>query len=625
VAADLCALYLIDSATSALLCAAATGWPDTFATSLQRLPRNGFCQEAIAAGRLIIIEDVQKDTRRDPFLKSCKRAGVRALWMIPLTIAGGEALGCLALYSHTPRRPQAQELEWAQVYARNAALTIDNARLREQASRDRAQLQSVLDQMPEGVLIARAPDGETVLMNRAGLVMAGALPKKLAVADYAQLWTLQYMDGSQIQLSEWPMACALRGESLLNKPYRYALANGGVRYYLINAGPLRRDDGTIFGGIVIFRDITDEQLAADALRESEAKFRHIYENAPVMMHSIDEGGYICNVNRKWLEETGYTRDEVIGRRADFLMVPESAARALTEVLPRFWREGFVRDEPYQYVKKDGTIIDVVVNCDATTDPSGKRISLSVVHNVTEQRRAEKALRATEEKFSKGFAASPLPMSIRRLSDGCFVDVNNSYLRVIKRTREEVIGRTPVELGLWADPAEHDRLMDAIRENQSVRNLELNFSYRPGRNSISLFSADVIELDGEPCMLTVANDITKRKEAEAKLQASEAEMRALFAAMTDVISVLDVEGRCLKIAPTNPAFRFMPNEQVIGKTLHEIFPTVQADFFLDAVRRALTEAQPVNVEYSLIINDAPHWFTARVAGDLRCNDRCHSAD
>src|SRR5262249_10844037 len=153
------------------------------------------------------------------------------------------------------------------------------------------------------------------------------------------------------------------------------------------------------------------------------------------------------------------------------------------------------------------------------------------------------------------------MSIRRLADGRFVDVNDTYLRVIRRPREEVIGRTPVELGLWADPADHDRLMDVVRKQKSVRNMELNFTYRPGHNSISLFSADVIELNGEECILTIANDITKRKEAEAKLQASEAELRALFAAMTDIIFVLDDEGRCLKIAPTNPAFNFKPQAEV----------------------------------------------------------------
>ncbi len=126
--------------------------------------------------------------------------------------------------------------------------------------------------------------------------------------------------------------------------------------------------------------------AEEALRIEEATFRHIYELSPVMMHSIDENGFICNVNRTWLEMTGYSREEVIGRKADFLMTPESAERAFSAVIPRFWRDGRVRNIPYQYVRRDGGIMDVLLDCDAVTDPTGRRISLSVVRDVTREQR-----------------------------------------------------------------------------------------------------------------------------------------------------------------------------------------------------------------------------------------------
>jgi PAS domain S-box-containing protein len=147
--------------------------------------------------------------------------------------------------------------------------------------------------------------------------------------------------------------------------------------------------------LIIIRDVTDRKRAEEALRESEAKFRHIYENAPVMMHSIDFKGKICDVNRKWLEKTGYKREEVIGQDAKFLMTPESSQRAKS-VIPQFWSDGGVRDIHYEYIKKNGTVIDVLLNCDATTDPSGKQMSLSVVRDVTEQKQTEKALKKAIE-------------------------------------------------------------------------------------------------------------------------------------------------------------------------------------------------------------------------------------
>jgi PAS domain S-box-containing protein len=113
-----------------------------------------------------------------------------------------------------------------------------------------------------------------------------------------------------------------------------------------------------------------------------------------MMHTVDELGIIRDVNCKWLEELGYSRDKVIGRRHDFIMTSESVERSRLTVLPEFWRTGQVRNVPYQFVHKDGAIVDVMLDCDATVDDAGRRISLSVVRDVTEQKRAEQQLKTS---------------------------------------------------------------------------------------------------------------------------------------------------------------------------------------------------------------------------------------
>ena len=142
------------------------------------------------------------------------------------------------------------------------------------------------------------------------------------------------------------------------------------------------------------------QLQREHQTLSEAKFQHIYDNSPVMMHSIDSDGTICNVNKMWLETTGYNREEVIGRRADFLMTPESSERAFKTVIPQFWRDGFVRDIHYQYIKKSGEIFDVLLNCTATIDPQGKKISLSVTRDITDKLRVERELKAYQESLEE---------------------------------------------------------------------------------------------------------------------------------------------------------------------------------------------------------------------------------
>ncbi|CAN5622807.1 hypothetical protein BH10ACI3_BH10ACI3_09730 [soil metagenome] len=112
------------------------------------------------------------------------------------------------------------------------------------------------------------------------------------------------------------------------------------------------------------------------------------------------------------------------------------------------------------------------------------------------------------------------------------------------------------------------------------------------------------------MLQAENRRAKR-ETEMALKASEAEMRALFAAMKDVILVLDYEGRHLKVAPTNPAHTYSRGTYRIGKTVHKIFPAAIADFILANVKRSLDEGRTLNVEYTVPIDGKELWFDGTV--------------
>lgn len=108
------------------------------------------------------------------------------------------------------------------------------------------------------------------------------------------------------------------------------------------------------------------------------------------------------------------------------------------------------------------------------------------------------------------------------------------------------------------------------------------------------------------------DITEHKQAELAQQASEAKLRAIFAAMTDVILVLDEQGRYLEIAPTNPALLYRPAQNLFGRTLHEIFPSEQAEAFLGHIRYALEHNETVLTEYTLQLDNQEHCFSAAIS-------------
>ena len=134
-------------------------------------------------------------------------------------------------------------------------------------------------------------------------------------------------------------------------------------------------------------------------------------------------------------------------------------------------------------------------------------------------RSEAALHRSEERFAKAFRATPDSIILSSLNDGRYIEVNDSFLRNTGYSREEVIGHTSTELGLWLDAVERERFVQLIRQNGTVRNFETRHKTKTGVMGVSLISAEIIEMEGQPCLLSVSRDITDRKQAEELLQAA----------------------------------------------------------------------------------------------------------
>jgi PAS domain S-box-containing protein len=145
-------------------------------------------------------------------------------------------------------------------------------------------------------------------------------------------------------------------------------------------------------------------------------------------------------------------------------------------------------------------------------------------------------------------------------------------------------------------------------------LEKRYIRKDGNLMWGHLTSSVIRSDDEKpeLMVGMVEDVTERREAEEKLQASEAELKALFAAMYDLVLVLDRDGRCLRVASANPSLLYKPAGEQLGKTLHEILLPDKADLLLGHVHRALEAGQTVGVEYSLTIEGREKWFSANVS-------------
>lgn len=144
------------------------------------------------------------------------------------------------------------------------------------------------------------------------------------------------------------------------------------------------------------------------------------------------------------------------------------------------------------------------------------IAVYLARVAIERQRTHDALLMSEARFAKAFKANPQPMSITTMTDGRYLDVNESFLAVSGYSFDEVINRTSLELNIWETPTDRASFLETLKAQGSLRNRELKFRKKDGSLRVLLSSAELLELDGEPVILMASTDITERKQAEQSL-------------------------------------------------------------------------------------------------------------
>ena len=165
-------------------------------------------------------------------------------------------------------------------------------------------------------------------------------------------------------------------------------------------------------------------------------------------------------------------------------------------------------------------------------------------NLRAQQQAEAALRASEARFAAAFRASPACLTITSLNDYKFRDVNDSFLKMLGYQRTEVVGRTSLDLNMFANPAERDRVLRLSRAEGGAHAYELELRTKAGESRTVLFSTAEVEFDGEPGVLAMLFDNTDRKQAEQALARERTILQASIEGMGDGLIVSDVSGKFL---------------------------------------------------------------------------------
>lgn len=356
-----------------------------------------------------------------------------------------------------------------------------------------------------------------------------------------------------------------------------ASIHSGERMYLKMDGtaiPVQVEAGRIMWNgkpaiLGLFSDITERKQAEQALRESEERFAKAFRASPhpIGITEVTTGRCI-EVNDACLESFGFRREEVIGNTTLMLGIwPNLEDRV--RVIERLKAGQPVRNMEFALKIKSGALRYFLTSADLA-ELNGTLCVVTVANDITDRKRAEEALRASEERFAKAFRASPHPVGITEMATGRCIEVNDACLRLFGFRREEVIGNTTLMLGIWPNPEDRARLVERLKAGEPVRDLAMTVKTKGGDLRHVLVSSDVAELNGTLCLITVGNDITERKKAEDALRASEERFAKAFRASPHpvVISELD-SGRVVDANDVAYQVYGYRKEDVAGQTTLQV--------------------------------------------------------
>ncbi len=343
---------------------------------------------------------------------------------------------------------------------------------------------------------------------------------------------------------------------------RFIRKDGKVVWTHLSAGCVRKPDGRVDHYIAMVEDITGVKQAEAALRDAETRYRLLFEHSPDGILIIDPAtARPLEFNETSHRQLGYSREEF----SDLSIFDLEAAETPEETrsrIARVMQEGRADFETQQRTKQ-GEIRDVQVTAQIT-EILGQPVYHCIWRDITDSKRAVKALIKSEEKFRKAFYTSPDSVNINRLDDGMYVSINPGFTRITGYTEEDIIGKTSIECNVWENVEDRQRLVAGLKKDGEVVNLEATFRVKGGDVRYGLMSASIIDLDGVPHVLSMTRDITDRKRAEEALKESENKYRLLADNVNDVIFVLDMNLNYTYVSPSVKILRGYEPEEVLKR-------------------------------------------------------------
>ena len=364
--------------------------------------------------------------------------------------------------------------------------------------------QEVFNASNDAIFIHEASSGAIVDVNTATLQMYGLTRQdvpRLNIGDFS-LGDPPY---SQAEAAEWVRKAAVLGPQRFE--WMAKRKNGELFWVEVNLKSvvIGKQDRVL----AVVRDISDRKRAEEELRTKTEDLDRFFTVALDLLCIADIDGYFRRLNPQWQAVLGYPLAELEGKRFLDFVHPEDLEATMGAVA-RLADQAAVVDFTNRYRCRDGSYRWI----EWRSYPAG-RLIYAAARDITERKQAEEALRESEARFSKAFNTSPGPMTISEIETGRFIDVNEQTLRTLGFAREEMIGHTSNELGIWGDPEDRAPLVMKLQNEGSFREFPVRFVTKSGNTRDVLWSAETIIFGSKKVLLSLFFDITERKQAEAE--------------------------------------------------------------------------------------------------------------
>ncbi|CAB1058712.1 hypothetical protein D1BOALGB6SA_3469 [Olavius sp. associated proteobacterium Delta 1] len=382
-----------------------------------------------------------------------------------------------------------------------------------------AALKSIFRAAPTGIGMVSNPDRILERLNERLCEMVGYSSVELV----GQSARILYPSEEEFQWVGEEKYKQIRERGTGTVETRWKCKDGSIIDVLLSSTPIDSDNPT-FGVTFTALDITDRKQAEEALRKSNERFRVLFENAPDPFYINKMDGELVDGNKAAEKMFGYKKEELIGKNLfEIRILSEQDLPKALRFLEQNQKGNPAGPEQFTLYRKDGAAVCAEIST-IPVEIGDEKLVLGIARDVTDRKQAEEALRLSEEKFSKAFQSSPVWVSIATVSEGRFLEINDTFTKISGFTREEAIGSSSFDLGFWLDPKrDRERALQIFRKQGYFRNLEIKMRFKDEKDHTMLWSADPIDFEGQKCLISVLMDITEHKMMQEEKAALESRL------------------------------------------------------------------------------------------------------